>query len=53
MICKNFSTGIRYNYSFVDNGEVKLENLNETFRVKYEDWCQDYLIIDKWNDLKY
>ena len=52
MICKNFTSNERYNYSFVENGEVLLENLNESFRVKYEDWCQDYLILDKWNSLK-
>lgn len=56
MICKCINTGFLYNYSFVDNGMVYLENPNlkdypQSLKVKYEDWCMDYLIIDKWRSL--
>lgn len=57
MICKNISTGFLYNYSFVKNGMVLLENPHlkdypVSMKVNYEDWCMDYYIIDKWNSLE-
>jgi len=52
MICKNLTTKEEFNYSFIPEGMVKLENPVKTIEVKYEDWCQDYLITDKWNNLK-
>lgn len=56
MICKCINNGFLYNYSFVDDGMVYLENPNlkdypQSLKVKYEDWCMDYLIIDKWRSL--
>lgn len=53
MICKNLKTNIQYNYRFIEDGKVELENQYNVFSVLYEDWCMDYLVIDKWNDLKY
>ena len=57
MICKNINTGFLYNYSFIENGMVLLENpqLKDypiSMTVKYEDWCNDYYVIDKWNSLE-
>ena len=47
MICRNAFTDEDYNYSFVDNGMVKLENQNENMIIKYEDWIDEYFVVDK------
>lgn len=52
MICKNYISNNMFNYEFVENGMVKLTSKGQSFEVKYEDWVNDYLIIDKWNSLK-
>ena len=53
MICKHLITKEEYNYRFVEDGKVELENKYNIFTVLYEDWCQDFLVIDKWNTLKF
>ena len=53
MICAALNTGERYNYSFVENGEVLLENAEQKFTVLYENWVEDFLIIDKWSKLNF
>ena len=52
MICRNNWTHNDYDYSFVECGQVLLENEYEQFFVNYEDWVNDYYVIDKWKSLK-
>ena len=53
MICKGILNEKYYNYKFVEDGLVELSNpsMDEAIYVKYEDWCMDYYIIDKWRNL--
>ncbi len=53
MICRNCNTRKDYNYRFIEDGKVELKNQFENFSILYEDWCDDYYIIDKWNTLKF
>ena len=53
MICRSWETRKDYNYKFVEDGKVELENEHDIFTVTYEDWCNEYYIIDKWNSLKF
>ena len=50
MICRNKNTNIDYNYSFIGD-DVELSNMKENFKISYNDWLNDYFIIDKWNKL--
>ena len=53
MICKNLSNEKYFNYSFVCGiGKVELnDGKGNRWIVSYKEWCQNYLIIDKWRDL--
>lgn len=51
MICKDCKTGIPYNYSFVEDGKILLENKDETKEVDYEIWVDDYYVYDKFGSL--
>ena len=51
MICKSTQTNEEYNYSFVENGGVLLENQSHTFSIPYEDWVNEYYIVSKLNKL--
>lgn len=52
MICRNLNTKEDFNYTFIGNNIVKLENQNNTLFVNYEDWIIEYYIIDKWDSIK-
>ena len=51
MICKSTQTNEEYNYSFVENGCVVLENQYHTFSIPYEDWVNEYYVVSKLNKL--
>lgn len=53
MICRNESSGVLFNYKFVEEGMVELSNneLEQPKLVKYEDWCNEYYIVDKWRTI--
>ena len=53
MICKNLKTGKYFNYSFACNiNKVELnDGKDHKWLVSYEEWCKNYLIIDKWRNL--
>ena len=51
MICRNISTKEDFNYKFIEEGKVQLTNPTKEYIILYEDWCMDYLIIDKWRNL--
>ena len=47
MICRNNLTKEDFNYSFIENNCVKLENKFHTVIEKYENWINNYYIINK------
>ena len=51
MICKNIITNVEYDYSFDDEGNVILKNYNQNFTELYENWLDNYLIVDKWKKI--
>lgn len=53
MICKNLSNNKYFNYTFACGvGKVELnDGKGNRWIVSYKDWCENYLIIDKWRDL--
>jgi hypothetical protein len=53
MICKSTKTNEEYNYSFIENGSVLLENQSHTFSIPYEDWVNEYYIVSKLNYLRW
>ena len=53
MICRNLSTDEHYNYRFIEDGKVELENEFNIFSINYEDWCLNYLVVNKWKNLKF
>ena len=53
MICRNLSTDEHYNYRFIEDGKVELENEFNIFSINYEDWCLNYLVVNKWKSLKF
>lgn len=53
MICKSTQTNEEYNYSFVENGCVVLENQYHTFSISYEDWVNEYYVVSKLYYLKW
>lgn len=57
MICKSDLNGMYFNYKFIEEGVVELTNniLKQPLLIKYEDWVNDYYIIDKlnWKDLEH
>jgi len=49
MICQHNITGIKYNYQYVSNNQIRLWNPTCTsFKITYDDWLKDYFIVDKW-----
>lgn len=53
MICKSTKTNEEYNYSFVENGDVLLENQSHAFSISYEDWVNEYYVVSKLYYLKW
>ena len=53
MICKSTQTNEEYNYSFVENGCVLLENQYHTFSIPYENWVNEYYVVSKLYNLKW
>ena len=53
MICKNLNNNKYFNYTFAYGvGKVELnDGKGNRWIVSYKDWCENYLIIDKWRDL--
>jgi len=53
MICKSVLNDKYYDYKFTENGMVKLTrpDMECELLVKYEDWCFDYYIVDKWRNI--
>ena len=51
MICRNCLTNEDYNYTFINDGLVKLDNHIKSFEIKYEDWVNEYDVINKWESL--
>ena len=51
MICRHHLTKEDYNYTFINDRLVKLDNHIKSFEVKYEDWLEDYYVINKWESL--
>ena len=51
MICKKINSDQLYNYKFIEDGKVELENQYEVFSITYEEWCMGFYVIDKWNSI--
>ena len=54
MICKRHSDNKYFNYTFINDAVVKVENphsVDDTTFVNYPDWCKEYVVIDKWSSL--
>jgi len=51
MICKSEKTNEQYNYSFIEDGKVLLENKFDVFSIPYEDWVNEYYVISKLDKL--
>ena len=51
MICRNEVTKIDYEYTFIEEGKVRLRNQEQDFCILYEDWCNNYYIVDKWKKI--
>ena len=51
MVCRSWNTKVDYEYTFEEGGKVRLRNPLQDFTVLYEDWCNDYYILDKWKIL--
>ena len=47
MVCKSIQNNEEYNYSFVEDGSVVLENQYYTFSIPYENWLKEYYIVSK------
>lgn len=53
MICKSELNNKYYDYKFIEDGTVELTrpDSEDPIFVKYEYWCNDYYIIDKYHNL--
>lgn len=51
MICRNIITNKDYNYSFMENDKVLLDDKTEKFSISYEEWVDNYYVKDKWKRL--
>lgn len=53
MICKSELNNKYYDYKFTEDGIVELArpDIKDPILVKYEDWCNDYYVIDKYRNL--
>ena len=40
-------------HRFIEDGKVELENEFNIFSINYEDWCLNYLVVNKWKSLKF
>ena len=55
MICKRLSDGKYFNYRFINDVVVQIDNPNypiERANVYYKDWLDNYIIINKWDYIK-
>lgn len=55
MICKRLSDGKYFNYAFINDVVVQIDNPNypiERANVYYKDWLDNYIIINKWDYIK-
>lgn len=54
MICKSDINGEYYDYRFVEDEVVELSrpDMKNVLFVKYEDWCMNYHIINKWKSIR-
>lgn len=52
MVCKSNISSSYYNYTFIEGGKVLLENMTEKFSVLYEDWVNEYYVVDKWKTIE-
>ena len=52
MICRSWKNREGFNYRFLENEDVELENARGKFAIPYNEWLRDYYIIDKWDELK-
>ena len=53
MICsRNNNPGVRYNYKFIpETDKVEISN-NEFYDViSYDEWREEYYIVDKWGSV--
>lgn len=51
MICKHSDSGIYFIYKFVDKNTVEISNGDFSKNISYENWINDFFIIDKWRDI--
>lgn len=53
MICRSELNNKYYDYKFIEDGIVELTrpDSEDPVLVKYEDWCNDYYVIDKYRDI--
>ena len=55
MICKRLSDGKYFNYTFINDVVVQIDNPNypiERANVYYKDWLDNYTIVNKWDYIK-
>ena len=55
MICKRLSDGKYFNYAFINDVVVQIDNPNypiERANVYYKNWLDNYIIINKWDYIK-
>ena len=55
MICKRISDNMYFNYRFINDAIVQIDNPNypiERANVYYKDWLDNYIIINKWDYIK-
>ena len=55
MICKRLSDGKYFNYQFINDVVVQIDNPNypiERANVYYKDWLDNYIIVNKWDYIK-
>ena len=56
MICsrKDDKELVRYNYKFIpESNQVKIENKDFYDVISYDDWIEEYYIVDKWKTLEW
>lgn len=56
MICarKNDKKLVRYNYKFIpESNQVEIENKDFYDVISYDDWLNEYYIVDKWKILEW
>jgi hypothetical protein len=55
MICKRISDNMYFNYRFINDAVVQIDNPNypiERANVYYKDWLDNYIIVNKWDYIK-